>query len=358
MKKFLENIWYVAAWSHELGEKPLGRTLVDLPVVLFRTAAGEVAALYDSCPHRFVALSLGKVKGDTIQCGYHGLQFRTNGACAKFPFAQPDNPNAKVRSFPVKEKDGLVWFWPGDPARADASLIPDLSVNTDPAYQYARGVTRIQAGYELLNDNLLDLTHARYLHPDFGGEDFWIPEVSFKRTGDDITGTYVVKDLPPTPLYESALYEPSNGRHLRETSTITWTAPSVCVLYVDWAWEEIPEVRFSRAPGLHIATPETASSFHYFWTQGLDAGVPMDMEEFGRSIQFAFETEDGVFLESAQRELKGRDFWEMNPAVLKNDRGAILARRILKQRLRAEEGGEDRDLSAHEDLSKSIGTID
>ena len=83
---FMRNCWYVAAWDDEIGgETPLGRTLLGEPVVLFRAADGTAAALEDRCCHRHLPLSLGKVVGDNLQCGYHGLEFDTSGDCVLVP---------------------------------------------------------------------------------------------------------------------------------------------------------------------------------------------------------------------------------------------------------------------------------
>ncbi|MGH7905147.1 MAG: Rieske 2Fe-2S domain-containing protein, partial [Candidatus Binataceae bacterium] len=97
------NAWYVAAWGHEIDGKPLGRKLLDEPVVLFRGRNGRVAALEDRCCHRGTPLAEGEVVGDHIRCGYHGLVFDAAGRCVEIP-GQPNIPTgARVRSFPVEE---------------------------------------------------------------------------------------------------------------------------------------------------------------------------------------------------------------------------------------------------------------
>jgi phenylpropionate dioxygenase-like ring-hydroxylating dioxygenase large terminal subunit len=53
---YLRNNWYQAAWASELGDGPLACTLLDEPIVFFRTGA-RIAALQDRCPHRFAPLS-------------------------------------------------------------------------------------------------------------------------------------------------------------------------------------------------------------------------------------------------------------------------------------------------------------
>jgi len=128
--EFLRNAWYVAAWSEELSERALlARTLLEEPVVLFRTRDGTPAALFDRCPHRFAPLSRGKLRDDSIQCGYHGLCFDRTGACSHNPY-NPGHapPRARVRGYPLLERQGIVWIWMGDPDRVDTSLAPDFRI--------------------------------------------------------------------------------------------------------------------------------------------------------------------------------------------------------------------------------------
>ena len=80
---FLKDYWYVAAISDEIAHEPLARTLLNEAVVLYRTDDGAVRALEDRCCHRHLPLSLGKVIGDRLQCGYHGLEYDAAGLCCK-----------------------------------------------------------------------------------------------------------------------------------------------------------------------------------------------------------------------------------------------------------------------------------
>src|SRR3546814_11939591 len=86
------NQWYVAAFSREVQSgSPLRRVLLDTPVLLYRTEAGQPVALYDRCPHHGAPLSNGKQIGDDIQCGYHGIRYGRDGRCTHVP-SQPGTP--------------------------------------------------------------------------------------------------------------------------------------------------------------------------------------------------------------------------------------------------------------------------
>ena len=121
---FLKNAWYVAAWDTEVSDSPFSRVILNEPVVLFRTPNG-VAALENRCCHRALPLSMGKVLENHIQCGYHGLEFDASGKCVKVPGQSKIPPGAKVRSYPVVERWGMIWIWTGDPSKADKNLLPD-----------------------------------------------------------------------------------------------------------------------------------------------------------------------------------------------------------------------------------------
>ena len=104
---YLRNCWYMAAWGDEVGEKPLARTFLDKPVVLYRDADGRAHALFDRCPHRFAPLSVGKVEDATLVCGYHGLGFGGDGACTRNPHG-PIPRALRVKSYPVVEAHRAV----------------------------------------------------------------------------------------------------------------------------------------------------------------------------------------------------------------------------------------------------------
>ena len=108
---FLRDAWYVAAWGDEITSQPMARRLLNEPVVLYRDAEDKAAALIDMCCHRGAPLHMGKVTGQGIECGYHGLTFDRLGACVAIPGQDRIPERARVRSFPVVEQDGFVWIW-------------------------------------------------------------------------------------------------------------------------------------------------------------------------------------------------------------------------------------------------------
>jgi vanillate O-demethylase monooxygenase subunit len=162
---FVKNIWYVAAWSHELGaDRPLAVTVVGEPLALYRRADGGVVAFEDRCPHRQAPLSLGRVEGDALRCMYHGLRFAPDGACLEVPGTSAIPPRTQVRAFPAVERASWIWVWPGDPRRADPALIPDTVALDDPEWLMRSGGLDYAADWQLVNDNLCDLSHLDFVH--------------------------------------------------------------------------------------------------------------------------------------------------------------------------------------------------
>ena len=100
---FLKNAWYVAAWDHEVIDQLHPVTMLSEKVVLYRRRDGKLAALEDACPHRKLPLSKGRIKGDTVECGYHGLTFDCAGQCVWAPGAGRIPSASKVRPYPIHE---------------------------------------------------------------------------------------------------------------------------------------------------------------------------------------------------------------------------------------------------------------
>ncbi len=162
---FLSNCWYVAGWSHHFqANHAVARTMLGEPVVLYRSNDGGVAALEDRCCHRLAPLSKGRVEGDDLRCMYHGLKFARSGQCIEIPGQDVVPPRARVRAYPVVEKDYWVWVWMGDPALADPALIPNALRHGDPEWWMQTGELAYEANYQYINDNLLDLAHLSYVH--------------------------------------------------------------------------------------------------------------------------------------------------------------------------------------------------
>ena len=218
---YLHNAWYVAAWSDDLAEAQLlPRTILHQPVVLYRKADGHVAALEDRCAHRFAPLSMGKViKGDIVQCPYHGLEYDPTGACVLNPHGTKNIPSrARVRSYPTIEKHKAIWIWMGDQP-ADPAKVPDFSVldNVPELHATKRDRITIKANYELIIDNLLDLSHTSYLHEGILGNSETVEsDITVEQDGDDIVVERHASGVTAPGMFAMFLREAGSRRQVHQ----------------------------------------------------------------------------------------------------------------------------------------------
>lgn len=259
---FVYNAWYVAALPEEVSDAPLGRVILETPLVLFRQENGECAALLDICSHRFAALSKGMVQDGHLQCPYHGLEFDGTGRCVHNPHGKGARPGSlNVRAFPVVERDALIWVWPGDSALADEASIPDFSCRVDTARRTIGGYVHVDCDYRLLVDNLMDLGHAQYVHrSNAQTEVFDQQQRQVVVDGDSIHALLKFPDGPPNVMIQKLM----PGVNMVESwSGIRWTAVSAMLNFTACAPTGTPKEQSMNTRGTHIITPEIAASCHY-----------------------------------------------------------------------------------------------
>lgn len=163
--RFLMNCWYVAAWDHELIDgKLLSRTILEQPVVIYKGDSGKAVALENRCCHRGARLSNGRLEGDCLRCMYHGLKFDPSGRCIQIPGQDNIPRNLGVRSYPIMERNHLIWIWMGNPVKADFDTIPDIPYLDDPAWRGLPDYLHYDADYRLIVDNLSDFAHLAFVH--------------------------------------------------------------------------------------------------------------------------------------------------------------------------------------------------
>lgn len=181
----LRNFWHPVALELDVpSDGPIGVTLLGERWVLVRLH-GELVAMQDRCPHRFVPLSAGRVVDDELECAYHGYRFGADGRVTTIPALSPDvpiPPKACVQTALVAVRFGLVWLCLGDQPLDD--LMDDAGY-LDPVNDvFFAGpfTTHVSAG--ILADNFLDSAHFRFLHAGtFGGSDAGTPSLSVRRAG-------------------------------------------------------------------------------------------------------------------------------------------------------------------------------
>ncbi len=162
----LARHWYPIAYSDEVAGKPLARTLLDQPLILYRTTGRQIVVARDLCIHRGVPLHLGWQEGDELVCAYHGFRYGTDGRCTKVP-AQPELPiprNLCLETYPTVERGGLIWTCLG-PDPSSSATVPDWPELEDPTYRMLHDPPPewdVTAGRQL--ENFIDVGHFSWIH--------------------------------------------------------------------------------------------------------------------------------------------------------------------------------------------------
>ncbi|BEP38585.1 aromatic ring-hydroxylating dioxygenase subunit alpha (plasmid) [Variovorax sp. V59] len=342
---FLKNAWYVASWSDAL--KPgelLPRKILGEDVLLLRDSKGQVAAMQDRCPHRFIPLHMGRIVEDTVECCYHGLRFDCSGRCVLNPHGDGKIPAAaRVRTYPLVERHSIVWIWMGD-QEANPERIPDYGVlDSDSGFMTTRGDILMQSNYILMGENLLDLSHVAFLHKGLLGSDQMVKTLpSVREESGHLHVDRLMKDVDVPSVFNMIFR--NDGKPVDAWQNMRWTPPSCYLLDVgvtapghsrdDGAWFF----------GIHLLTPETESTTHYHFASARPPGSVVDPDldaELARCRRIAFADQDKPVVEAQQRVVGTQEFWSMKPVLLPVDAGPVRMRRSMERLIAEESKGVD-----------------
>ena len=343
---YATNIWYAALWAEDLAEGAMqSRTICEQPVVFFRGPDGEPVALEDRCAHRFIPLSMGQLcdGAKSVECPYHGLRFGTDGACVLNPHGSGRIPaTLAVRAYPVVERHTMLWIWMGAD-EADTDLIPDFSYLDPgaPGVLSKRDWLEMDVDYQLVIDNLLDLSHASFLHRGVLGDPSTLEcDIDIVSTPTSVTVTRTRSDVAPAKLFD--LMFRNDGRPVDTWSVMRWDAPSclrheagICPPGADRG-EGITVI------GTHLVTPSSKGKCTYHVAAvrlgespgSDDAEVSAQLSALRR---YAFDEQDRPILEAQQRayDLAGGPD-SLRPVMLSIDVAPLRARRVLAAIIAAE----------------------
>jgi phenylpropionate dioxygenase-like ring-hydroxylating dioxygenase large terminal subunit len=345
---FIRNAWYVAAMSSELKQSLLARRVINEPLVMYRTESGAPVVLEDFCPHRLLPLSAGRLIGDIVQCGYHGLEFDAQGRCTRIPGEELNGRDVRVRRYPVVEKHNWIYIWMGDASRADPSLIPEFFDPVgDPDWFHESGLFPAKCNYLLVVDNILDLSHLAYVHSGSVGNTSIADKATVETTtnGDRVRVCRTTLDVPAAATY--AYYGKFNG-NIHRWQVTEFAAPAYFLVNngSKRAIDPVPTEEDKRGAGVwgfqayHAVTPETDTTSHDFWTIGTRKRLvpPEDRPKF-RSTMEGILNEDRLIYDAQQIavEIKdgehGRNGRVLSRIKLKGDKALTAARRVLQAKL-------------------------
>jgi phenylpropionate dioxygenase-like ring-hydroxylating dioxygenase large terminal subunit len=343
MSSYLKNAWYTAAWSSEVGRHLFRRVIMDQPILLFRKEDGTAVALSNRCAHRFGPMHLGKLEGDTVSCPYHGLRYNSSGKCVFNPNGNRVTPaGARLGTYPLVERYGVLWIWPGDPVQADPTRIPDLGYLEDSEhYTRVHGLIEVRANYRYIIDNLLDGAHVATVHHDsLASESITRARPEVTVDGDTIWSNLICPPGTPAPIWDM-LWKATRGEvpgPMDHWANSGWS-PGAVVRQVTG----ITPVGQARDQGIstlncHLLTPESEHTTHYFWAICRD--FLLDNAELDKNMkigaEYAFVEQDSRMLSAIQDTIGNQDFWGLKPCLLPDDVGAVKVRRRMDDLLKAE----------------------
>lgn len=331
---YLRNEWYVVALAGELIDRPVARRILGEPLVLFRTASGKAVVLEDRCPHRGAALSLGAVEGDTIACGYHGFTFDAGGRCVHIPGMATIPPQARVKPYPVIERWGWVFAWMGD-ATPDESKLPDFRWTTEPGYAGGMDYLHVGAAYTLVRDNLLDLTHARYVHKNTLATDAVTDYPVTTEAGERyVRVRRAMPAIEPSPFFRRV---PGFRERVDHSQRIDFIAPCYVLINVHIASAAASNEKLACTMYvLNALTPEDEHATHYFWGLMRDSAIDdAALTEVQQSMNRMTFAEDAPVLEAQQQRINAaRPGWR--PIATPHDAGLVQAERLMQRLIAAE----------------------
>jgi vanillate O-demethylase monooxygenase subunit len=295
--------WYVAATSDEVTSQPIGRRALDTSLVLYRTSDGSAVVLEDRDAHRPYPLSLGRVEQDLIISSYSGFAYASDGTCVRVPTQVEVPYDARVRAFPVREQDGLVWVWFAEPGLADLRKPPRAPWLVDSSWSTLGSEWTTEANFLLLHENFADITHVAVVHPDFAPPVLTAGPVPLLEVEVTETGVSFQRDYPPAPLaaWHAALLGAEDDTVFAQREEGRFVSPG---LWVD-SWEVSSEdgaISAATFRFTHAVTPVDETSTRHVWrvSRNVAPGEQVSAEleplftEYYRRVRDILETMQGV----------------------------------------------------------------
>ena len=330
----IKNCWYVLDWSADVKHALKRRMVLGHDLVYFRTKSGDITALQNRCAHRCFPLHRSTLHDDdTIQCGYHGLTYATDGKCIKIPSAIDRNPGSiRLQHYPVVDRPPMVWVWTGDPEEADPGQLPDYDWVNGDDWGYGKGFYHVKGNYLAIHENLMDITHFQFLHgAALGTPHHAESKVQVTVKGDTVNNYRVNKGEPVPELHQKATglsVETPIIRHAHSTF-VTPGFHDALGKFDDP--EGTNNGRTEYTPHiLHFITPETQYTSHYWWIFARDfkpKDKKLDNIYSQRTAQVFEEDKDAIEWMEEQWANEARpDFRESH---VPSDEGAVKMRRIV-----------------------------
>ena len=337
---YLRNCWYVAAWSKDIGRELKAATYLGENIVLYRQQDGTPVALENACPHRKLPLSDGNLKGDLVECGYHGLTFDCSGKCTDSPTQRGMTPRrAVVKSYPVVDRYRLLWIWMGDPELADPDLIFPIENFDDTSWGLTDGgVMDIDCHYLWVCDNLLDPSHVAWVHvSSFAGAGTDEEPLDVKKTDRGVIVSRWIENKPPSPYYAKLVSfdgDCDRLQHYEMCMPAIGLNKSIYTPVGTGGYDKDPVDETFINISYNFMTPINEDQTRYFWFQHRNSDPDnAEVSKFmNDGARMAF-LEDKDVLEKVHKGMKNAQTPHIDLGL---DAGAKTYRRVLDRAIEAE----------------------
>ena len=335
----VRNGWYVAAFARDVTRVPIARTIVNQPVALYRKEDGTAVAVGGRCPHRYYPLGASSLRADDLVCGYHGISFGPDGRCTGIPAQNVVPRSYRIPTYPLVEHGMWLWIWPGDADRADPALLPDLDeigynregMTAAPFYTH-----EVACRYQLLNDNLLDLTHLAFLHGTSIGTlaDATTPQETISRPGFISSRRYIRGAAAPVSVATLL----SQDGVIDRVSGMDFYLPGFHAGISDTSFPadhpETPGKPIGVSRVFHAVTPATHDSCYYFFGM-----ASLNAEALEKSKDYLVPViEEDIFASVEIEKMLKLPGNRPKELMIMSDRNAVEARRMLQAMMDAEAG--------------------
>lgn len=335
------NQWYVAGFSSELGNAVVARTFLGRRIVMLRDSSGQAQALSGICPHRMMPMEEGKLEGDRLSCGYHGLTFDVHdGKCVQSPTSKR-LPECGLVSYPLREVGPLLWIWLGKADQAISNPLPpqqSIGIGREDWVTQCVDYQVLKARYPLLVDNLFDLSHIYYIHYSIIGESgrSTLDEPVIKQHDGRLRVYREVMDCPADHFDHYSF--PGAGPRVSkrsETELVNISLINAGTLAVEgpsWDSKHLGYLNF-----IHVQTPETETTTHY-WAM-LTRDFRLDDQQYSdemAKLEMSVIAQDRETLERIERLLQSSADIPREISM-RSDTGALRARARIIEMIRAEE---------------------
>ena len=339
MTTMVRNAWYVAGWSREIDDELRRFDILGDPILIYRRKDGTVAAMEDRCPHRLLPLSNGKRIGDTVQCGYHGMTFGSDGKCTRIPGQDKIPASACVETYPIEERHNIVWIWMGDAEKANPEDIFDLPQFTDPAWYGHQGdALHLESNYLNVAENLVDPAHVSFVHPTtLGNSASENVPVHVSTEGETIVAWRWIRDSEPIGFFKGFGNFKGNvdrwhyyNLHLPCTAVIDFGSADT----EDQIAEDDRDSG-NRILALHFMTPVNENYTIDRWMHLRNTAVDVEgaSEQMDAMFRVAF-AEDKEILEAVHAEEQRPS--KRRPIRIAIDRGPMVYRKRISEMLEQE----------------------